>query len=45
MANSKVDAADPTFAALKQREDLRDLLSFSLSDEFFRLRQRLGIAL
>jgi tetratricopeptide (TPR) repeat protein len=45
MANAKVDAADPTFAALKQREDLRDLLSFSLSDEFFRLRQRLGIAL
>jgi len=45
MANSKVDAADPTFAAVKQREDLRDLLVFSLSDEFFRLRQRLGLAL
>jgi hypothetical protein len=45
MANSKVDSADPTFAALKQREDLRDLLSYSLSDEFFRLRQRLGMAL
>ncbi|WP_224366595.1 tetratricopeptide repeat protein [Hyalangium versicolor] len=45
MANSKVDSMDPVLAALKARDDLKDLLSFSLSDDFFRLRQRLGLGL
>jgi hypothetical protein len=45
MANTKVDTADPVVQALKQRDDLRDLMAFSLSDDFFRLRQRLGLAL
>ncbi len=45
LANSKVDTADPVLQALKQREDLKDLLAFSLSDDYFRLRQRLGLAL
>jgi cellulose synthase operon protein C len=45
MAGSRVDSADPVFAALKQRDDLRDLLAFTLSDDYFRLRQRLKLAL
>jgi hypothetical protein len=45
MASTKVDTADPVIQALKQRDDLRDLMAFSLSDDFFRLRQRLGLAL
>ncbi len=45
MANSKVESSDPVFQALKERGDLRDLLIFSLSDDYFRLRQRLGLAL
>jgi cellulose synthase operon protein C len=45
MANSKLDTADPVLQALKQREDLRDLMAFSLSDDYFRLRQRLGLSL
>jgi hypothetical protein len=46
MGNSKVEvAADPLNQALKTRDDLRDLLAFSLSDDFFRLRQRLGLGL
>lgn len=45
MASTKVDTTDPMMQALKQREDLQDLLAFSLSDDFFRLRQRLGVAL
>ncbi|MDY7231685.1 tetratricopeptide repeat protein [Hyalangium rubrum] len=45
MANSKVESGDPVFQALKERNDLRDLLGFALSDDFFRLRQRLGLSL
>ncbi len=39
------DSADPVLAAAKTRPDVRALLSFALSDEFFRLRQKLGLAL
>ncbi len=45
MASTKVDTADPVIQALRQRDDLRDLLAFSLSDDYFRLRQRLGLSL
>jgi hypothetical protein len=45
LVNSKVDTADPVIQALRQRSDLRDLMGFSLSDDFFRLRQRLSLGL
>lgn len=32
-------------AVVAQRHDLRELMTFALSDDFFRLRQRLGFAL
>jgi tetratricopeptide (TPR) repeat protein len=45
MSGAKLDSAEPVLQALKQRDDLRDLMGFSLSDDFFRLRQRLGLSL
>ncbi|MDC0707102.1 tetratricopeptide repeat protein [Stigmatella sp. ncwal1] len=45
MTNSKIESMDPVLAALKQRADLKELLNFSLSDDFFRMRQRLGLSL
>jgi hypothetical protein len=44
-AATKVDTAEPLLQAVKQREDLKDLLAFAVSDDFFRLRQRLGLSL
>lgn len=41
----KVESAEPLLQAVKSREDLQDLLNFALSDDFFRLRQRLGLSL
>ena len=40
----KVESADPVLQALKMRDDLRAMLNFALSDEFFRLRSRIGDA-
>jgi hypothetical protein len=31
--------------ALGQRPDVRELMGFALSDDFFRLRQRVGVSL
>ncbi len=45
MSGAKLDSPEPVLQALKQRDDLRDLMAFSLSDDFFRLRQRLGLSL
>jgi tetratricopeptide (TPR) repeat protein len=42
---SRVDTPETVAAAIGQRKDLRELLLFSMSDDFFRLRQRLGLAL
>jgi tetratricopeptide (TPR) repeat protein len=39
------DSADPVIAATRTRHDVRELLAFTLSDDFFRVRQKLGIAL
>jgi tetratricopeptide (TPR) repeat protein len=41
-ANVRVDNAEPLLQALRERADLRQLLSYALSDDFMRLRQRLG---
>jgi hypothetical protein len=41
-ANVRVENAEPLFQALRERADLRQLLSYALSDDFMRLRQRLG---
>jgi tetratricopeptide (TPR) repeat protein len=45
MGNSKVETPEAVSQSLKARDDLKDLLAFSLSDDFFRLRQRLGLGL
>ncbi len=39
----KQDSQDPVLAAVRARSDLQDLLTFVLSDDFFRLRQKLGL--
>ncbi|MBX5483626.1 MAG: tetratricopeptide repeat protein [Myxococcaceae bacterium] len=39
------DATDPVLQAVTQRQDLRELLAFALSDEFFRLRARAGMSI
>jgi hypothetical protein len=44
-ANTRVETPDPLMQALREREDLRQLLAYVLSDEFLRLRQRLGLSL
>ncbi|MFN0061773.1 MAG: tetratricopeptide repeat protein [Myxococcaceae bacterium] len=36
---------EPTLGALKHRADLRSLIQFALSEDFFRLRQRVGPSL
>lgn len=42
---AKLDTAEAIAAALAQRPDVRELMSFALSDDFFRLRQRVGVSL
>ncbi|XXF81048.1 Adventurous gliding motility protein K [Myxococcaceae bacterium GXIMD 01537] len=44
-AAAKVDSPEPILQAVRAREDLKDLVTFSVSDDFFRLRQRLGLSL
>ncbi|MBS1148551.1 MAG: Tetratricopeptide repeat protein [Myxococcaceae bacterium] len=39
------ESAEAIAAAVGQRRDVRELIGFSLSDDFFRLRQRLGMSL
>lgn len=41
----KPESAEATAAAVRDRADVRELLAFALSDDFFRLRQRLGTGL
>ena len=46
MADTATRTAPPVdVQALREREDLRQLLAYVLSDEFLRLRQRLGLSL
>src|SRR5581483_7422180 len=42
---SRVDTPETVAAAVNGRKDLRELLLFAMSDDFFRLRQRLGLSL
>ncbi|MBM7116948.1 tetratricopeptide repeat protein [Archangium primigenium] len=44
-ATLRVDNAEPVLQALRERGDLQQLLSYVVSDDFLRLRQRLGLAL
>ena len=44
-ATLRVDNAEPVLQALRERADLQQLLSYVVSDDFLRLRQRLGLAL
>ena len=41
----KAESFDAVVQALGARPDVRELMAFSLSDDFFRLRQRLGVSL
>jgi hypothetical protein len=42
---SRVEGMDPVLTALRQKEELRALVAFALSDDYFRLRQRCGLAI
>ncbi|HYO56163.1 Adventurous gliding motility protein K, partial [Archangium sp.] len=44
-ATARLDNTEPLVRALRERADLRQLLSYVLSDDFLRLRQRVGLAL
>ena len=39
------DAAEPVLRAVRERADLRALLTFAVSEEFFALRRKVGLAL
>lgn len=41
----RAETPEAVAQAVNQRPDLRELLIFAISDDFFRLRQRLGVAL
>jgi len=41
-ASMRLDNPEPLLQALRERADLKQLLSYALSDDFLRLRQRLG---
>jgi hypothetical protein len=43
--SSKVDTPETVANAVQQRKDIRELMMFAISDDFFRLRQRLGLSL
>ncbi len=42
---ARVDSSEAIVAAVHHRPDLRELVAFSISDDFFRLRQRIGLSL
>jgi tetratricopeptide (TPR) repeat protein len=42
---TKVDTAESVSSAVTARKDVRELLMFAVSDDFFRLRARLGLSL
>ncbi|MCP3144521.1 tetratricopeptide repeat protein [Pyxidicoccus xibeiensis] len=44
-AGARLDTAEPVLQAVREGERLRMLLAFSFTDDFFRLRQRLGMSL
>jgi hypothetical protein len=44
-APPKLDTTDVISQAVASRPDVRELMGFALSDDFFRLRQRVGVSL
>ncbi len=44
-ATARLDNAEPLLQALRERADLQQLLTYVLSDDFLRLRQRVALAL
>ncbi|QSQ26802.1 tetratricopeptide repeat protein [Pyxidicoccus parkwayensis] len=44
-AGARLDSSEPMLQAIREGERLRTLLSWSFTDDFFRLRQRLGLSL
>ncbi|MFP2933532.1 tetratricopeptide repeat protein, partial [Pyxidicoccus sp. 3LG] len=44
-AGARLDTSEPVLQAIREGERLRTLLSWSFTDDFFRLRQRLGLSL
>ena len=45
MASVRVEGAETVLNMVRSRKDLAELLVYSVSDDFFRLRQRLGLAM
>jgi len=43
--NLRLDTGDPIAQTVRQRSDLRALIQFAISDEFFKLRQKIGVAI
>ncbi len=41
----RTESADVVLFAAKQRDDVRELLSFAISEDFFKLRQKVGLAI
>jgi hypothetical protein len=41
----KAESLEVIVQSMPTRPDLRELMGFALSDDFFRLRQRLGVSL
>jgi hypothetical protein len=39
------ETADPVRLAVRERSDLRSLMAFAVSETFFQLRRRVGLAL
>jgi tetratricopeptide (TPR) repeat protein len=44
-AGARLDSPEPVLQAIREGERLRTLLAWSFTDDFFRLRQRLGLSL
>jgi hypothetical protein len=44
-ATARLDNSEPLVQALRERADLQQILTYVLSDDFLRLRQRVGLAL
>ena len=41
----RVETPEAIIQSVQSRRDLRELIGFALSDDFFRLRQRVGLSL
>lgn len=44
LSGVRPEGVEPVLLAVRQRADLRDLINYALSEDFFRLRQKLGMA-